>query len=387
MEELKEERIAAPRLEVRSAEGESTEEAAASLTQTRSLLRIILVVLLVAGALWIIAQIKIVILMVVLSIFFAYLIAPLVEVVQNPFQRSDGTKPISRGLAIGIVYLFSFLLLVVAANLLLPKITNQLRDLGVQIPTYISSMRGVAQRAGQFYQHYPLPTSVRDTLNNTALRMAEGSIGYINDLLLGTVSALGYLPWFILVPVIAFFMLKDADKFRRSVIALLPRRRWRWHGDELFRDINRALSAYIRAQLIACLLIGSICSIAFSLIGVPYALLMGILAGLLEFIPLVGPVIVAIIATLLTGFYSLTGAVIVLIFLLVLRVVHDYITYPRIVGRGIHLHPLTIILSILAGAELGGAIGIFFAIPVVAILSVCIRHLLQHQAHLRNLAE
>ncbi|MGH9914438.1 MAG: AI-2E family transporter, partial [Pyrinomonadaceae bacterium] len=359
----------------------------ASLTQTRHLLRVILTILVVAGALWIIAQIKVVILMVVLSIFFAYLIAPLVGVVQRSFRRSDKTDIIPRGLAVGIVYLICFIALTVAFNLLLPKVTDQLKDFGTQVPIYISSARGFAQRAGQFYQHYPLPPSVREAVNNTALRTVEGSVGYINNMLFGLVSVLGYLPWLVLVPVIAFFVLKDADSFRRSAVALLPRGRWRWRGDEFFQDINRMLSAYIRAQLIACLLIGFVCSITFSIIGVPYALLIGILAGLLEFIPLVGPLIVAIIAGLLSGFYSLSQAVVVLIFLLVLRIVHDYITYPRIIGQGIHLHPLAIILSILVGAELGGIVGIFLAIPVMAILSVCIRHLLEHHGHLPSQAE
>src|SRR5918998_979207 len=120
-------------------------------------------------------------------------------------------------------------------------------------------------------------------------------------------------------------------------------------------------------------------SIGFWAIGLPYALLLGIIAALLEFIPLVGPLTVAIIAVLIASFYSVNQAVIVFLFLGTLRIVHDYVTYPRIIGQGIHLHPLAVILAILAGAELAGVAGIFLAIPVVAIISVSYRHWLEHK--------
>jgi hypothetical protein len=112
---------------------------------------------------------------------------------------------------------------------------------------------------------------------------------------------------------------------------------------------------------------------------VPYFFLLGLLAGMLEFIPLVGPLAVVIIAALITGFDSPRHAVVVVIFLFTLRIVHDYVIYPRIIGQGIHLHPLAVILAILSGAEIAGAAGIFLAIPVVAVATVTYRHWLEHK--------
>jgi predicted PurR-regulated permease PerM len=179
---------------------------------------------------------------------------------------------------------------------------------------------------------------------------------------------------------LAFFLLKDADSFRRSLLQMMPTGRWRWRADELVQDVSSTLAAYIRAQLIACLLIGFICTIGFVVLDVPYALLLGIVAGLFEFVPLVGPLTVAIIALLVTSFdSSFNHALIVLLFLGVLRIVHDYVTYPRIIGQGIHLHPLAVILAVLSGAELAGIVGIFLAIPVVAIGTVTYRHWLEHR--------
>src|SRR5207253_5932182 len=91
--------------------------------------------------------------------------------------------------------------------------------------------------------------------------------------MLGTII---FLPYLVLIPILAFFFLKDADSFRRSALMMLPQGRIRWRGDELFQDINSTLAAYIRAQLISCLLIGSICTTAFALFGVRYALVLGL---------------------------------------------------------------------------------------------------------------
>src|SRR5205085_1700967 len=112
----------------------------------------------------------------------------------------------------------------------------------------------------------------------------------------------------------------------------------------------------------------------FLIIGVPYAVVLGIIAGLFEFIPLAGPLTVATLAVLLASFHSPGQALAVFLFLVVLRIIHDYVTYPRIIGQGIHLHPLAVILAILCGAELAGIAGIFLAIPAIAIISVAYRH-------------
>jgi hypothetical protein len=122
-----------------------------------------------------------------------------------------------------------------------------------------------------------------------------------------------------------------------------------------------------------------VCTLGFLIIGVPYALLLGLIAGVLEFIPLVGPLTVAILAAGITSFYSPKQAIFVILFLGILRIVHDYVVYPRIIGQGVHLHPLAVILAILSGAEIAGIAGIFLAIPVIAIATVSYRHWLEHK--------
>jgi predicted PurR-regulated permease PerM len=145
-------------------------------------------------------------------------------------------------------------------------------------------------------------------------------------------------------------------------------------------DANLTLSAYTRAQLISCFVIGVVCTIGFYILGVKYPLLFGILAGVFEFVPLIGPLTIGLTVTLVTGFGDVRSGVYVGIFLVVLRIIHDYVTYPRIIREGIHLHPLAIILSVLAGEQVGGILGVFLSIPVVALLTVLHRHALLHRS-------
>ena len=166
------------------------------------------------------------------------------------------------------------------------------------------------------------------------------------------------------------------------VLRVFPVGRWRLRAEAVMADVNTTLAAYTRAQIISCLIIAAICTLGFYLLGLKYALLLGILAGIFEFIPLLGPVTIGLIVTATAAASDDPWkAVYVAIFLIVLRIIHDYVTYPRIVRGGIHLHPLAIILSVLAGEQVAGIPGVFLSIPIVAVATVIYRHVLEHQGH------
>lgn len=356
------------------------ETAVAAWVQTRVVLRIVFLLLAVAALLWIIYKLTTVLLLLVLSIFFAYLVAPLVDLVERPVHIGGRERKMPRGLAIGVVYLFLFTVVGAGVYFLVPQFAAQFPEFKLQANAYYKSITDASDRANQYFTQHRMPPGVVKAVNDTILGViAKG--GEVASLAFE--HALGwiiFLPWLVLIPILGFFLLKDADSFRRSALAMLPRGRLRWRGDELFQDINSTLAAYIRAQLTACVLIGAICSIGFALIGLPSPLVLGLLAGMLEFVPLVGPLAVAILVALLALLHSGLGmAFVVLLFLGVLRVVQDYVIYPRIIGQGIHLHPLAVILAILAGAEVAGVAGIFLAIPAIAILTVGYRHWLEHR--------
>ena len=358
--------------------------AAEYLLGTRTVLRVILIALLAYYALeatrWILGKISGVILLLVLAIFFAYLVAPLVEFLSRPINISGRRLAIPRAFAIALSYLIIVAAIVIGIYLLVPRLGSQFPEFAQQARGYWTSVGANMQGWVEYFRSHRMPGPLLDAINGAIPGVIEKVSQTVSGVLASIASWVIYIPWLILIPILSFFFLKDVDAFRRSALQMLPRGRWRWRGDEFFQDVNSTLAAYIRAQLTACLFIGVVCALGFTLLGLPSPLVLGVIAGICEFVPLVGPLLVLVIATALAFLHGGPFlALVVLIFLAVLRIVEDYVVYPRLIGQGIHLHPLAVIIAILSGAELAGIAGIFLAIPAVAILTVSYRHWLEHR--------
>jgi predicted PurR-regulated permease PerM len=352
----------------------------ASWPPTRVILRVIFIIMVVAAALWIIFKLTTVILLVVLSVFFAYLVSPLVEFLRSPRSIAGRTLAVPRVVAIVIAYLLILAGVFVAIYFLVPQLSNQFPEFAQQAQSYGKTISAKTQNLNEYFKQHRMPDSVVRAVNNAVPSIIEKVGGSVSVVLTSVAGWVVYIPWLVLIPILSFFFLKDADTFRRSALHMLPRGRWRWRGDEFFQDVNSALAAYTRAQLTACLFIGAVCATGFALVGLPSPLVLGLIAGLFEFVPLVGPLMIAILAALVAILHSgFASALVVLLFLGVLRIVQDYFIYPRLIGHGIHLHPLAVIMAILCGAELAGVAGIFLAIPMVAVVTVSYRHWLEHR--------
>ncbi len=345
----------------------------------RSIVRVVLVTLLilaVAGFLTnIISALTYLFFLIILSVFFAYLIKPLVELISRPFENTPRSKYMPRPLAIATAYLIVFLTLGITITVLTPLVAEQARQFSISLPEYASSLQTRFRDLSTRYKRYQIPETVQTQINEKATSVV-GAIG--SEVTNFLIALIYYIPWLILVPILAFFFLKDANLFRISVLRVFPSGDWRARIESIIHDVNTTLAAYVRAQLISCVLIGTLCTVAFYVLGVNYALLLGVLAGIFEFIPLIGPLTIAIIVITVASLESTSEAIYVAIFLGVLRILQDYIFYPRIVREGIHLHPLAIILSVLAGEQVAGIPGVFLSIPIVALLTVLYKHILEH---------
>ncbi len=354
--------------------------ATASWPQTRAILRIILIVLSVAVVLWLLMKLTGVILLLILSIFFAYFVYPLVEFLRRPIKLGKRQFTLPRTTAITLAYMVIVAVIVVGIYFLAPHLGSQFPEFTEQARSYWVTVGERTQGWIEYFRARRMPGPLLEAINRAVPTFIEKVSLTASEVVGSMAGGLIYIPWLILIPVLSFFLLKDAETFRASALQMLPKGRWRWRGDEFFQDVNSALAAYIRAQLTACLFIGVVCALGFTLLGLPSPLVLGLIAGIFEFVPLVGPVLIAVIAAVAALLHAgVPSAVVVLVFLAVLRIVQDYIVYPRLIGQGIHLHPLAVIIAILSGAELAGVAGIFLAIPVVAIVTVLYRHWLEHR--------
>jgi predicted PurR-regulated permease PerM len=314
---------------------------------------------------------------VVLSVFFAYLIDPIVRLIRMPFEAIDRPRVMPRSAAIVIAYILVFSAIGMTVTGVAPSVGEQAQELGTSLPGYATTVQRQLRDLNRRFERLRLPEGIETDIEHRA----AGVVTYVSESIGNTLlTLLAFLPWLLLIPILAFFFLKDVNTVRLAVLRTFPAGTWRIRAELVLQDLNSTLAAYTRAQLLSCLVIGIICTIAFYVFGLKYALLLGLLAGIFEFVPLIGPLTIAIVAVLTTA-ASNDGwtALYVALFLAVLRVGQDYFIYPRIVRGGIHLHPLVIILAVLAGEQVAGIPGVFLSIPIIAILTVLYKHILEHQ--------
>jgi predicted PurR-regulated permease PerM len=221
-----------------------------------------------------------------------------------------------------------------------------------------------------FLRRLPLP----DGWGPSIAARAEQAIAYVEREARGTladmIAAADQAIWLIAVPIVAFLLLTGLPAFQRSALRVMPRGHLRWRTEEYLRDVNSALAGYIRAQTAAALVVGVWCVAGFLVIGLPSAISTGVAAGVLELVPAIGPLTALLIAAPQAG----DRLVAVVIFLIALRIVQDYVIYPRLVRQGMHLSTLAVIFTIWIGAVLAGAAGVVLAIPAAGFLSVSWRH-------------
>ncbi|HEY2434935.1 MAG TPA: AI-2E family transporter [Vicinamibacterales bacterium] len=344
-------------------------------SQLRVLLAVVLIVAAAAVGLWLAYRLASVILVLIASALFAYLVAPLVQGAERPIRIGPRRVRLPRPAAIAVVYLVLAGSTATGAVALLPIAAEQVTEMVSAAPASTQSFMAWEHGWSRYYERMRIPIPLRHRIDEFALAAGAASGDAIQRVLLSLARGLSGVPWLMLVPILAFFLLKDASDIRRTIVTALPHR-LRLRGHRLFEDLNATLAAYIRAQLLACLLVGTSCGVGFAAIGIPYPVPLGILAGMLEFIPLVGPLLVAVVVTIAAALHSPILGLWAVGFLGVLRIVQDYVVYPRLIRRGLPLHPLAVIVAVLAGAELGGIAGVFLAVPAVAVVSVAIRHAL-----------
>src|SRR5512135_741142 len=295
---------------------EEAADTAAPRSIVRATAQVAVVLIGMALGLWALYGLRGVLLLLVLAVFFAYLVAPPVRLLRRPVSARGRRFVLPLPLAIGVTYVAIFGSLALAVIVLLPILNREIAGLAREAPGYLARAQNQWRLWQAGYQLRVLPGEVRQFVDRALQQGATAGETYVTADLLPRIGAwLTYLPWLLLVPILAFFLLKDARLLRDLALRVLPGKRARSRGIEFLDELNEALAAYIRAQVTACLLIGVVCTIGFVAIGIPYAIVLGVAAGLLEFIPLAGPLTVGLVAVSFAAFHSLGQVLAVLIFL------------------------------------------------------------------------
>jgi len=292
------------------------------------------------------------------AMLFAYMLDPLISLLQRWTHAN-------RAVAISVVYVALLAGLLTVGMAAGPKVVEEGRHLSQAAPELYNRVASgsIALQVGR----------ARGWSQHTQEQVQQFIVGHRDDVL-STISAqsskatqiAGNALWLVLIPILAIFFLKDKSQFARNIEGLLENERSRKMLREVMSDLDEMLSHFVRAQLYLAAISGAVYIVALSLMRVPYSLALGTLGGLMEFIPFVGPLVAAALILAVSFGLNYSHIALVLVFLALWRGLQDYVISPRVLGGRVEVHPLAAIFGVLAGGEIAGVAGIYFAVPVMA---------------------
>ena len=297
------------------------------------------------------------------AVFFAYLMSPLVSSLEKLLH--------GRGRAIATIYILLLVLVVLFFVSMGPRIGRESARLGQSLPALAQLNSGeIAEHLGQ---EHGWNSRLVDLLRDYLVSHSNEITALVQKVGLRVADVAKQAWLLVIVPLLSIFFLKDGLAFSEILLDLVRSRPQREMLQGVLSDLNQMLAHFIRAQLTLAALTFVTYSAVIALMGMPYALVLGTLGGLLEFIPVVGPLTAGMIIVGVALLISFPHWMALVIFLGVWRLIQDYVTSPRIMGHSMELHPLAAIFGVMAGGEVAGILGIFLSIPVMASLRIVFR--------------
>ncbi len=305
----------------------------------------------------------------VLALFFAYMLAPVVAF----FARWIPAR-VSPQAALALVYVGFLAALVGAGAGIGYVIAAQAASLSEKLPVLLRSADPLAAIPFPSWLE-PVHAHALELIRSQISALDEQALPLLRRAIEAVAVRLGGALEFILVPILAFFFLKDGTAIRNTLID------WTTEGsnsvllDEILADIHILLGHYIRILVILSGITFSVYTLFLQFTGASYAALLGGIAALLEFIPVIGPFTASAILLIVLGVTGYSHIIGLIIFLICFRLFQDYVLSPYLMGSGVELHPLLILFGVLAGEQIAGIPGMFLSVPVIAVLRVVYIHL------------
>lgn len=319
--------------------------------------RVFIAVLLAAATITLIILLRDLVTPVVISIFLAYLLAPLVEAIEN--------RGLSRTWAVIIVFVLLLLVIGLVISLVWQTILDEIKNIiaGVKIDNREQLVEGVRAKLQAAFPGMAQSNLLKD--------MAEKAVVYGETFANRTLEAFSAIGEAIIIPFLTFFILKDARSLKKNIVAQIPNRYFEM-SLSLIHKATLQLGRFIRGQLLDATIVGIMAIIALSLLKVRYALFIGTLAGMANMIPFLGPIIGGIPAIIIsiidTG--SFAGVLPIVVAFAVIKLIDDVFVQPTVVSKSVELHPVTVIISIFAGGHVAGILGMIVVVPLVSIVKV-----------------
>jgi predicted PurR-regulated permease PerM len=324
-------------------------------------LRIVWTIFLFGLLLALIYYIRDIILIFAGSVFLAYMLSPIVKLVEKFIPKR-------RAIALTIVYCTLIGLLVLLGFQLIPMVAAQAASLLTRLPTLVRGGGLAHLWLPQWLE--PVREQVIAAMNREATDLQTKAVPFFQQVSTKILSGLGQILPLILIPILAFFFLKDARTIRNSLLAAADDGHERTTLNNILHDIHGVLQSYMRALVLLAVASFSAWAIFLSLMRYPYELLLAGLAGILEFIPVVGPAAALVIMVMVVLVTGSGGLIWIVVFWGAFRIFQDYVLNPYLMSSRVEMHPLLVLFGVLAGEKIGGIAGMFFSVPALAILRV-----------------
>jgi predicted PurR-regulated permease PerM len=293
------------------------------------------------------------------ALFLALALNPAFEF----FQR-QGLK--RRGASAAVTFLLTIGAIIALFSLFVPTLVNEARGFADALPGYINDVSAGRGQLGRLADKYEIEARVRDAVNTGG---AESLLGFSGTALAVTKSVLTFVVALVTITFMTFFMLLEGPAWMERFYSLLPegsRGRWEKVGNEIYRTIG----GYVTGNLLISVIAGIASTLVLLILGVPYAVALGLLVAILDLIPLAGATLAAIIVTTVAFLHSIPAGIIVLVFFVVYQQVENHVLQPLVYSRTVQLSPLAILISVLIGAKIAGVLGALAAIPVAGTIQV-----------------
>ena len=326
--------------------------------QPRAILILVGVLLAVAVGLRVIWVTRSVLIWMLIAAFLAIALNPAVDVLVRRGMR--------RGVAVGIVFVGAILVVVAIAALFVPTLVREVNDLADAVPGYIDDLTRGKGRLGFLERDYQIVEKARAAIEKSG---AAGVLGLSSTALSVTKSILNAVVASVTIAFLTLFMLLEGPAWVERVYGLISEEkqpRWRKVGGDIYRTVGGYVSGNLAISFVA-----AVASTGVLLgLGVPYAVALGLLVGLLDLIPLAGATIAAILVSAVGFTHSTTAGIVLVIFFVIYQQFENHVLQPLVYGRTVQLSPLVVLMAVLIGAELAGIIGALGAIPIAGAIQV-----------------
>ncbi|MCZ7573192.1 MAG: AI-2E family transporter [Ardenticatenaceae bacterium] len=312
-----------------------------------------------------------------LGLVVAYLLIPLVNHVQAAMPAGFRSHGLARPVAIIVVYLAGLALVGIFLGFLAPLVVSQIGLLVNAAPALYQEGQALVNQALEAWNAY-LTADLQRMIQEYAQRLGPGILSAVQRGTLRTIgivtNTVSWVLGLLVIPFWLFFVLNDSDKAKRGALKLLPPP-LRPDAEALRIIVDRVLGAYIRGQLILAFSVGLMATLGLMVLGVEFALLLGIAAGAFEIFPFIGPILGAIPAVIVALLQDPGLALRVVVLFAAIQQIENVLLVPKINGAAVALHPALIMVVLVVGQQLFGLAGMLIAVPLTAVLRDVVNYL------------